>query len=163
MLILFPPAAVQGPPQPPPPPPLELPLLRFAQELALSDDQALRLHALMDQHRDAMETKGLALHQAHRAVHEALREPGTTAAQLDALLRTASQRESEFLQEARVLNAACWEVLTPAQREKAKALMARPPRGGEGPHGRPGMGHPMGRGMEPGSGGLPPGPPPDGD
>ncbi len=190
MLLLVPPALVQGPPQGPPPqgpsqgqPPRhrpDVPVMRLARELGLRDDQLMKLHHVMDAHRDAVESKELALHQAHRAVHEAVREPGTSPSQVESLARAASEREIALLMEIRALNSATWEILDANQQAKAKVLMARPPMEGPGGEGGPGRGHgrpggpggdrgaggdrgPGGRSFGgPGEGGMPPPPPPEG-
>ncbi len=142
--------------------------MRFSQELGLSEDQVMKLHTISEAHRDAMEIKGLAAHQAQRAVHEALRDPSVSSQSLATLAGTASTREAALLEEVRKVNAESWQVLTAAQRDKAKALMARPdqgrrgdrsagPMGGSRPQGGPG-----GFGGPEGPGGRRQGPPPDG-
>ncbi|HJW08135.1 MAG TPA: periplasmic heavy metal sensor [Holophagaceae bacterium] len=175
MLLLFPPALLQGPPMGPPmgPPPRgphhpEMPLLRCAHELGLSEDQMSKIHEQLRTHRDVMEQKGLAFHQAQRALHDALRDPGASRSQMDALLQAAAAKEAEFLHELYAINASCWEVLTPTQRSKAKELMSRPPkegrpggreggpRGFDGPGGDQGPGGSHGHGF--GGSGMPPPP-----
>ena len=171
MFILTTPPAIQAPPQGPPPggpmgqhgghPPLEIPLLRVARDLNLSDDQSVKLHAVCKAHLDALETKGLAFHQAQRAVHEAVQAPGISARDLASLISTAAARESELMEEVRQTTAEGWQVLTPAQRDKAKALMANPPERAPrhgGPMDGPGRGPGGSRGPQDG----PQGPPPDG-
>jgi len=167
MFILMSPPAIQAPPMGPPPggpmgqhgghPPFDIPLLRVARDLDLSDDQAAKLHAVCKAHMDALETKGLAFHQAQRAIHEAIQAPGISARDLAALVSAASAREGELVEEARAMTAEGWQVLTAAQRDKAKALMSNPPGmgpGGQGPgHGPHGFHGPQG-GQQ--------GPPPEG-
>ncbi|HET8715751.1 MAG TPA: Spy/CpxP family protein refolding chaperone [Holophagaceae bacterium] len=167
MLPLLAPPALQAPPQGPSEgrpqghPPMGLPLLHVARQLGLSDSQLQQLQAIETAHRDALEQKMLAFHQAQRALHEGLGRPWTSAADLDALQRAASAKEAELVTEARQANGEAWKVLTADQQAKARVLLSRPPREGRpgrGPGGGgPGMGGPGGREGER------PGPPPEGD
>ncbi len=176
MLLILPPALVQGPGQMPPPPRPgghhpDMPLLRVVPQLGLSDDQLVRIHEALQAHRDAVEQKALALHQAQRAVHEAVNLPGAASGRIESLARAASERELDLLKEIAAANAAAWGVLDPAQRDKAKALLSRMPldgpemERGRGPGRGPGMGPggPRDRGDQGGRQGgpeaLPPGPP----
>ncbi|HEU4950836.1 MAG TPA: Spy/CpxP family protein refolding chaperone [Holophagaceae bacterium] len=161
MLPLLAPPTLQAPPPAPPQghPPMGLPLLHVARHLGLSDAQMQQLQAVETAHRDALEQKMLAFHQAMRALHEALARPWTSAADLDGLQKAMAAKVAELVTEGRQANAEAWKVLTPDQQAKAKVLLSRPPREG-GPGGRgPGMGGP---GMDhPGPGGERPGPPPE--
>ena len=162
MLFLISPPAIQAPPQGPPQggqmgpsmggpmghpggghPPVDIPLLRVSRELGLSEEQSLKLHEVCRAHLDALETKELAFHQAQRAVHEAIQAPGISAQALSALVNTASSREGELVEEVRQVTAEGWKVLSAAQQQKAKLLMANPPEMGPGGRG-PGRGGPMG-------------------
>lgn len=171
MFLLLAPPALQAPPpgpsegRPQGHPPMGLPILHIARQLGLSDAQLQQLQAVETAHRDALEQKMLAFHQAMRALHEALARPWTSAADLDGLQRASAAKEAELVAEARQANAEAWKVLTPDQQAKAKVLLSRPPREGRpgGPGGgRPGMGGP-GMGGPGGPEGERPGPPPEGD
>lgn len=158
MLMLLAPPTLQAPPPGPPQgqgqgrpegrPPHGLPLLRFAQDLGLSEAQVQKLQAVEQAHRDAMERKMLAFHQAQRALHEGIHKPWLSTQEVDGLQRAASAKEAELIAEARQANAEGWQVLTPEQQAKAKVLLARAPMEGRpgggpgGPHGGRGMGRP---------------------
>ena len=142
MFLLLAPPALQAPPPRPAEgrlqgqPPMGLPLHQVARHLGLSDSQLQQLQAIEAVHRDALEQRMLAFHQAMRALHEALARPWTSAAELDGLQRTMAAKVAELVAEARPANAEAWKVLTPDQQAKAKVLLSRPPRE-EGPGIRP--------------------------
>ena len=195
MFLLTHPPAIQAPPQLPPQggpqggpmggplgrpggghPPVDIPLLRVARNLGLSDDQTFRLHEVCRAHLDALETKQLAFHQARRAVHEAVQAPGISSQGLASLVSAASSREGELVEEVRQVTAEAWKVLSASQQQKAKLLMSNPDQGPDGrAPGRGPMGGPMNgqmgggpmKGLQGGPlggpQGMPPmGPPPEG-
>lgn len=179
LFLTHPPAmqAPQGPPQGGPmegprlgrpgggPPPVDIPLMRVSRQLDLNDDQKLKLQGICRAHLDALETKGLAFHQAQRALRESLQAPGVSSGELSRLIGAASSKQGELMEEVRQVTAEGWKVLTPAQQQQAKLLMSAPD---PGPGSRgPGRGGPMGgprgsSGRAEGPQGPPMEPPPEG-
>lgn len=133
-LLLAPAALLQGPPPPPKDggPRLIPPFLHRAEELGLSEDQKTRLKAVLDAHRASMEAKSEAGRQAQEAVMAAVR--GGTG-DLTALHQTAANRHLAVLQEAQQIHSECLELLTPEQKEKAKALRPQRERSQSGERG----------------------------
>lgn len=165
-LLLQTPGHMQAapPPQPPPPPPF--PLLALADRLGLSAEQTTSIRAVLDRHRESLQTKHRAAQSSREAMHQAMGNPALSAAELEGLARKeADAHRAEMMEAHQALQEAA-KVLTPAQLASYQTLRATlPPPPGRGPDGgaqegmhRPGRRGP-GQGFEGGPGQGPSGAP----
>ena len=94
------------------------------QQLDLTDAQREQVREVMQRHRDAMQTAGTQLREAHDAQRAAVE----TAPVNESLIRSTSQALANATTEMALVRARVhtevWSLLTPEQQEKAKQLKA---------------------------------------
>lgn len=97
-------------------------LAHLSKELGLSEDQQRRLRTIHEDHRGRMEARKEAFHTAQKALMDVVLGDG--AGDLNALNAAFAARHLDMVVEMASIHTESSAVLTPAQREQAKAIHA---------------------------------------
>ncbi|HJV90651.1 MAG TPA: Spy/CpxP family protein refolding chaperone [Holophagaceae bacterium] len=98
---------------------------RLARALQLTSDQQTKIQALRSSQFTANAAKRQAAQEAHAALAKALQDPATPEATLRDLHQKAADARFQLLLARRADLAQVRALLTPEQREKAAAILAR--------------------------------------
>lgn len=120
---------------------------RMMQQLQLTDAQKEQVKAIMDGHRDDMKALGDRAQAAHTALRTAISADTFDESAIRAAATGVAAVDSDMAVLQGRIHGELWQILTPDQQTKAKALqtemeqrMAQGPNGGRGPRGGRGPG-----------------------
>ncbi len=125
LMMLLTPLVQEAPPPPPPqpPPPMAQVFLHAAKELNLSHEQTTKLREIHEAHRDTLRALHEAFRQSQKTLMDAVQESGS--GDLKGLNAKFAASHLAMVMELASVHAQSLAVLTPEQREKAKAIHAR--------------------------------------